>query len=118
MSWTPSSAVEASCPARRRAGVVASNSAARVARLYDQHGQFLSLEGGLFTLGLPDTYLQVRHLGAGRDAPGEGQEGHGVGGMTGEGHSVATVEGRRVGVADGGGTKQRDVGGAGWCTLL
>ncbi|PSC71004.1 SEC1 family transport SLY1-like [Micractinium conductrix] len=41
------------------AGVVASNSAARVARLYDQHGQFLSLEGGLFTLGLPDTYLQL-----------------------------------------------------------
>lgn len=41
------------------AGVVAANSAARVARVYDQHGQFMSLEGSLFTLGLPDTYLQL-----------------------------------------------------------
>ncbi|KAL4448182.1 hypothetical protein ABPG75_005401 [Micractinium tetrahymenae] len=41
------------------AGVVASNSAARVARVYDQHGQFMSLEGGLFSLSLPDTYLQL-----------------------------------------------------------
>lgn len=41
------------------AGVVAGNAAARVARVYDQHNRFLSLEAGLFTLGLPDTYLQV-----------------------------------------------------------
>lgn len=42
------------------AGVVASSAAARVAKVYDQHDQFLSLEGGLFSLGLPDTYLQAR----------------------------------------------------------
>ncbi|KAI3426451.1 hypothetical protein D9Q98_008818 [Chlorella vulgaris] len=41
------------------AGVVAGNAAARVARVYDQHNRFLSLEAGLFTLGLPDTYLQL-----------------------------------------------------------
>ena len=39
--------------------MVASNGAARVARVYDQHDQFLTLESSLFTLGLPDTYLQV-----------------------------------------------------------
>ena len=30
-----------------------------MARVYDQHDQFLTLESSLFTLGLPDTYLQV-----------------------------------------------------------
>lgn len=41
------------------AGVVAGSAAARVAKVYDQHDQFLSLESGLFSLGLPDTYLQL-----------------------------------------------------------
>jgi hypothetical protein len=49
------------------AGVVAGAGAARVARVYDQHSAFLSLESSLFTLGLPDTYLQVGGRG-GRDA--------------------------------------------------
>lgn len=40
--------------------MVAGSAAARVAKVYDQHDQFLSLEGGLFSLGLPDTYLQAR----------------------------------------------------------
>jgi hypothetical protein len=40
-------------------GVVAGGAAARVARVHDQHNQFVSLEGGLFSLGLPDTYLQL-----------------------------------------------------------
>lgn len=41
------------------AGVVAGNAAARVARVYDQHNRFLTLEPSLLTLGLPDTYLQL-----------------------------------------------------------
>lgn len=49
---------------------MASNSAARVARVYDQHGQFMGLEGSLFSLSLPDTYLQVRGEAGGAEAAG------------------------------------------------
>ena len=45
-------------------GVAASGAAARVARVYDQHAQFVSLEPGLFTLGLPSTYLDLNDPGA------------------------------------------------------
>lgn len=41
------------------AGAVGAGAAARVARLFDQHAQFVGLEGGLFSLGLPDAYLQL-----------------------------------------------------------
>lgn len=44
--------------------VVSSGTAARIAKLHDQHTQFVSLESGLFTLGLPDTYLQLNDPGA------------------------------------------------------
>jgi hypothetical protein len=33
--------------------------AARIANLHDQYNQFIALENGLFSLGLPDTYLRL-----------------------------------------------------------
>ena len=44
---------------RLATALVGSSAAARVAKIFDQHTQFNSLEPGLFTLGLPDTYLQL-----------------------------------------------------------
>jgi len=44
---------------RLASAVATSGAAARIARVYDQHSQFTSLEQGLFTLGLPSTYLQL-----------------------------------------------------------
>lgn len=49
---------------RLASGAVAAGAAARIARVYDQHSQFVSLEPGLFTLGLPATYLQLNDPGA------------------------------------------------------
>lgn len=49
---------------RLASAVTASGAAARIARVYDQHSQFISLEQGLFTLGLPHTYLQLNDPGA------------------------------------------------------
>ena len=43
----------------RPAGVVSTNSAASVARVYDQYNRFVSLESGIFSLGLPQTYVQL-----------------------------------------------------------
>ncbi|GAB4817085.1 hypothetical protein N2152v2_004131 [Parachlorella kessleri] len=40
-------------------GVVSTNSAARIARVYDQYNRFVSLESGIFSLGLPQTYVQL-----------------------------------------------------------
>ncbi len=40
-------------------GLVACGAAARIARIHDQYSQFVSLESGLFSLGLPSTYLQL-----------------------------------------------------------
>jgi len=40
-------------------GVAATGCGARVASVFDQHSQFVSLEAGLFTLGLPSTYLDL-----------------------------------------------------------
>jgi hypothetical protein len=44
---------------RLAAGAVAGGGAARVARVSDQHNQFVALEPGLFSLGLPDTYVRL-----------------------------------------------------------
>lgn len=60
--------------------VVGSGAAARVAKLHDQHTQFVSLEGGLFTLGLADTYLQLNDPGA-RDSQVEAAVGAVVEGL-------------------------------------
>ena len=49
---------------RLATAVTSSGAAARIARVYDQHSQFISLEQGLFTLGLPHTYLQLNDPGA------------------------------------------------------
>ncbi|KAL4519913.1 hypothetical protein Ndes2526B_g01526 [Nannochloris sp. 'desiccata'] len=49
---------------RLASSVATSGAAARIARVYDQHSQFASLEQGLFTLGLPSTYLQLNDPGA------------------------------------------------------
>jgi hypothetical protein len=49
---------------RLASAVATSGAAARIARVYDQHSQFTSLEQGLFTLGLPSTYLQLNDPGA------------------------------------------------------
>ena len=38
-------------------------SAARIARLQDQYNEFIALEGGLFSLGMPDTYLKLNDPG-------------------------------------------------------
>ena len=40
-------------------GAVAGGGAARVARVFDQHAQFVGLEGGVFSLGLPEAYLHL-----------------------------------------------------------
>ena len=62
------------------AGVVGGGSAARIAKLYDQHSQFSALEGGLFTLGLPATYLQLNDPAA-QDTAIEGAVGAVVEGL-------------------------------------
>ena len=49
---------------RLASSVTTTGAAARIARVYDQHSQFISLEQGLFTLGLPLTYLQLNDPGA------------------------------------------------------
>ena len=52
--WVPRQLIETLA-----AGVVKSASATRVAKVFDQYLSFIALEGGLFTLGLPDSYVQL-----------------------------------------------------------
>jgi hypothetical protein len=47
------------CLGLRLAGVVATSSAARIAKVYDQYNHFVSLESGLFSLGLPNVYVEL-----------------------------------------------------------
>ena len=41
------------------AGMAAASCAQRVGKVYDQYLSFIALEAGLFSLGLPNTYLQL-----------------------------------------------------------
>lgn len=40
-------------------GAVDGNAAARIARVYDQYSSFTSLESTLFSLGMPDAYVDL-----------------------------------------------------------
>ena len=41
------------------AGLVQANCPQRIAKVHDQYLSFIALEGRLFSLGLPDSYLQL-----------------------------------------------------------
>ena len=40
---------------------VSTQSVQRIAKIYDQYMSFIALEAGLFSLGLPDTYIQLNN---------------------------------------------------------
>ena len=40
-------------------GLVEGNASARVVHVFDQYARFISLDSGLFSLGLPDAYLEL-----------------------------------------------------------
>lgn len=46
------------------AGTVADACSQRIAAVFDQYLAFIALEAGLFSLGLPDAYLQLNDPGA------------------------------------------------------
>lgn len=58
--WVPRALLE-----KLAAGVVKSATATRIAKVYDQYLSFVALESGLFTLGLPDSYVQLNDNQAG-----------------------------------------------------
>ena len=47
------------------AGAVAASCVQRIAKVHDQHLAFVALEAGLFSLGLPNTYLELNDPAAG-----------------------------------------------------
>lgn len=52
--WAPRQLLESVA-----AGAVKSGTQARVAKVFDQYLSFIALEAGLFTLGLPESYMHL-----------------------------------------------------------
>ena len=54
MSWAPRALLE-----QLAAGAVRTASTCTIAKVFDQHLAFIALESNLFTLSLPDSYVQL-----------------------------------------------------------
>ena len=52
-------------PATWAAGAVAASCVQRIAKVHDQYLSFVALEAGLFSLGLPSSYLELNDPAAG-----------------------------------------------------
>jgi hypothetical protein len=58
------SARRPTCACSLFTGTVAAACSQRIAGVFDQYLAFIALEAGLFSLGLPDAYLQLNDPGA------------------------------------------------------